>query len=118
MQNNIKIPEISVVVLCYKTKDFASEFAQKIISMLEKRNLDYELILVGNYRRGSNDRTPDVVRSVAKEHPRVIAITKPKEGMMGWDMRTGLEAARENISALSMAMVKCPIRISCGFMRS
>ena len=94
MQNNTKAPDISVVVLCYKTKDFAREFSQKIISMLEKENIDYELILVGNYHLGSNDRTPDVVKSLAKENPQIIAIAKPKEGMMSWDMRTGFEASR------------------------
>lgn len=94
MQNNTKIPEISVVVLCYKTEDFAREFSQKVISMFEKENIDYELILVGNYHLGSNDKTPEVVKSLAKENPRIIVVAKPKEGMMSWDMRTGLEASK------------------------
>lgn len=93
MQNNTKVPELSVVVLCYKTEDFAREFSQKIISMLEKGNIDYELILVGNYHLGSGDKTPQVVNSLAKENPKIIAVAKLKEGMMSWDMRTGLEAA-------------------------
>ena len=94
MQNNTKIPEISVVVLCYKTEDFAREFSQKIITMLEKENIDYELVLVGNYHLGSGDKTPQVVKSLAKENPRIIAVARPKEGMMSWDMRTGLELTK------------------------
>ena len=82
------------MVLCYKTEGFAREFSQKIISMLEKENIDYELILVGNYHLGSDDKTPEVVKSIAKENPRIIAVAKPKEGMMSWDMRTGFEPAR------------------------
>lgn len=94
MQNNRKVPELSVVVLCYKTEDYTREFSQKIISMLEKESIDYELVLVGNYHRGSNDRTPGVVKALAKENAKIVAVAKPKEGMMSWDMRMGLAASR------------------------
>ena len=88
------IPDISVVVLCYKTGIFAREFSEKIIFMLEKESVDYELILVGNYYQDSNDITPNIVEDLAGKYKRVIAITKTKEGKMGWDMRSGLGVAK------------------------
>ncbi len=94
MQNNIKIPDISIVVLCYRTEDFARKFTEKMVSFLEKERVDYELILVGNYYPDSDDMTPNIVRNLAGKYKRVIAITKPKEGKMGWDMRLGLNAAK------------------------
>lgn len=93
MNNNTKIPDISIVVLCYKTGHFAATFAERIISMLEKEGMDYELVLVGNYYQDSGDTTPGIVRDIARKNKRVIALTEPKEGMMGWDMRLGLGAA-------------------------
>jgi glycosyl transferase family 2 len=40
------------------------------------------------------------VRELAAGHPRISAITKVKRGMMGWDMRSGLEAARGSCLAV------------------
>jgi len=93
MDKNTIIPDISVVVLCYKTGLFARKFTENIISMLKKESIDYELILVGNYYPDSGDITPDVVKDLADKHKEIIAITKPKEGKMGWDMRSGFDAA-------------------------
>lgn len=62
--------------------------------MLSFCNFTYELILVGNYLEGSDDRTPEVVRDLANHFAQVRAITLPKSGMMGWDMRSGMDAAR------------------------
>jgi len=100
MQNNIKISDISIVILCYRTEDFAYKFTEEIVYLLEKENVDYELVLVGNYMPGSGDRTPDIVKELAAKYPRVIAVVKPKEGMMGWDMRQGLEAANGRYIAI------------------
>jgi glycosyltransferase involved in cell wall biosynthesis len=94
MDNNTLIPDLSVIVLCYKTGFFAYKFTENIISMLEKENIDYELILVGNYYPDSNDITPNIVKDLAAKYKKVIAITKPKEGKMGWDMRSGFNAAK------------------------
>lgn len=94
MDNNTVIPDISVVVLCYKTGFFARKFSENIISMLEKESIDYELVLVGNYYPDSDDVTPNVVKDIAGKYKKVIAVTKPKEGKMGWDMRSGLNAAK------------------------
>ncbi len=88
-------PEISVVILCYKAEDFAPVFVSQMERVLDGRGLDYELVLVGNYQSQSRqiDRTPEIVRDLAKRDTKVRAVVKEKQGMMGWDMRTGLDAA-------------------------
>ena len=89
-------PAISVVILCYRSGDFARVFYKRVKDILEENNLDYEIVLVGNYRPGSGDTTPDVVRDIVKNNPRTICVIKDKtdpKQAMGWDMRTGLEAS-------------------------
>jgi len=87
-------PELSVVVLCYRSQDLARELALQLTLELEQAKLDYELILVANYDANGADPTPEIVRKLAETRPRISAITRVKEGRMGWDMRSGLDAAR------------------------
>ena len=50
-------------------------------------------IAIHNYFQGIGDRTPEVVRKIADGDSRITAVTQVKKGMMGWDMKTGLQAA-------------------------
>lgn len=88
-------PQISVIILCYKAEGFVPIFVSEMKHVLEKRGLTYELVLVGNYHRQQRqiDQTPQIVATLAMSDMRVRAVVKEKEGMMGWDMRTGLDAA-------------------------
>ncbi len=87
------LPELSVVILCYRSEDLARELAAQITKELSAENIDYELVLVGNYIPNTGDRTPEILRELARKYPRSKVVAKVKEGMMGWDMRSGLEAA-------------------------
>ncbi len=89
-------PEISVVILCYKAGNFAPLFVDQVKKVLEENRLDYEMILVANFNKKEefSDPTPAIVRNLAASNPRLTVVAKAKEGMMGWDMRTGLEAAQ------------------------
>ena len=61
---------------------------------MEEAAIDYELVLVGNYLPSdTKDQTPTVLRTLAAGKPRIVLVIKEKEGMMGWDMRSGLDAA-------------------------
>src|SRR3989338_2024180 len=94
--DTLKRPDISVVILCYRSGNFATTFHKRVTDVLTKNNLDYEIVLVGNYRLGSGDITPDVVREVARTDPRTVCVVKEKTDQsqaMGWDMRSGLEAS-------------------------
>ena len=87
-------PDISLVVLCYKAGESIKEFVARVISEFEKIGVrNYELILVGNYHEGAADSTPRVVEELARSNPKIKISAKPKQGMMGWDMKSGLALA-------------------------
>jgi glycosyltransferase involved in cell wall biosynthesis len=88
----VATPDLSVVLLCYRAEEGARTSVQKIIELLEPVVPNYELVLVANYLR-TTDTTPEVVASLAQQNPRVKYTAVPKEGMMGWDMKSGLSLA-------------------------
>ena len=94
-------PEISIVILCYKAGNFARSFHQKVVEILRNNGLDYEIVLVGNFWPNTGDTTPQIVQDLASKEEKTLAVTKEKSQKthgMGYDMRSGLEAATgENI---------------------
>ena len=92
-------PELSVVVLCYKSEAFIVDFVKQIERELEQEQIDYELVLVANYDSVS-DTTPTWAKQLATVNTRIKPVTQPKEGKMGWDMRSGLKAATGNYIAV------------------
>jgi glycosyltransferase involved in cell wall biosynthesis len=86
-------PEISVVVLAYRSAATIASFVDSLVDSLEKENLMWEIVLVGNYFEGVGDQTPEVVRGIAARDSRIKAVAEVKKGMMGWDMKSGLQAA-------------------------
>ena len=88
-------PDISVVILCYRAEDLVPNFVAQVKNVLEQCKLSYELILVANYqsRMKTFDRTPQIAKNLAQNDSRVRVVAKPKEGMMGWDLRSGLDVA-------------------------
>jgi glycosyltransferase involved in cell wall biosynthesis len=85
-------PEFSVVVLCYRAGREIVPFIHAMADMLSLMAFEWELVLVANYDRGGDDPTPDVVRGLAAGIKGARVVAEPKDGMMGWDMRKGLEA--------------------------
>jgi glycosyltransferase involved in cell wall biosynthesis len=87
-------PDLAAVVLCYRSEGAARSCAARIGQVLLDAGIDdYQLVLVGNYVPGSGDTTPDVVRELAAGDPRIVCSAVEKQGMMGWDMRSGLALA-------------------------
>jgi glycosyltransferase involved in cell wall biosynthesis len=87
-------PDLSIIVLCYRAEDNIRSFVQQLIAEMITEGIDdYELILVANYEKNSSDKTPAIVLEIAAVNPGVKVIAKEKKGKMGWDMRSGLEAA-------------------------
>lgn len=85
-------PKLSVVILGYKSGELARSFYQKLVHDLVKVEPAFEIILVGNYN-DSRDTTPGIIKDTAAHDPRVIPVVKKKHGMMGWDLRSGLQKA-------------------------
>jgi glycosyltransferase involved in cell wall biosynthesis len=87
-------PDFSLVVLCYRSGKSIIPFVEKLCQTLSYCTFTWELVLVGNYVEGSADETPEVVEALAATRPNIRTVVRPKVGMMGWDMRMGLDAAR------------------------
>lgn len=86
--------DLSVVVLAYKEGEGIKHFVSALGSSLDRLGIEYELILVANHKAGSGDQTPRIVEQLARENARIVAVSKPKLGMYGWDLRSGLEQTR------------------------
>ena len=93
-------PEISVIVLAYRSAETITSFVESLVHSLEKNNLRWEIVLVGNYFEGEGDRTPEVINKIASQEPRIKVVTEVKKGMMGWDMKTGLQSANGKLLAV------------------
>ena len=76
----------------YRSGHSIIPFVEKMRQALAHCNFTWELVLVGNYIKGSEDETPQVIAELAEKIPNVRTVIRPKEGMMGWDMRMGLNA--------------------------
>jgi glycosyltransferase involved in cell wall biosynthesis len=87
-------PHFSLVVLCYRSGQNIIPFVERLQRTLSRCNFTWELVLVGNYIEGSDDETPQVVKKLAESSDKIRTVIRPKQGMMGWDMRMGLDAAR------------------------
>jgi glycosyltransferase involved in cell wall biosynthesis len=87
-------PDFSLVVLCYRSGESIIPFVEKLYQALSYCNFTWEVVLVGNYIEGSDDVTPRVVEALARTRPNIRTVVRPKVGMMGWDMRMGLDAGR------------------------
>jgi dolichol-phosphate mannosyltransferase len=87
------VPELSVVVLAYRAEERTADVVVPLYDLLEAEGISYELILVANYWSG-DDSTPVVAAALARECDTIRVVARPKCGDMGWDMRSGLGAAR------------------------
>lgn len=92
--------ELSVVILCYHSGELIRKFVSQLRSEIAPLNINYELILVANYDAGTIDETACIAKEIAEQIPECIVISKSKEGKMGWDMRSGISAARGNYIAV------------------
>ncbi len=99
-QNKVNTPEYSIVILCYRVGRYCTTFVNEVIENVDKLNVDYELILVANYWEGSNDETTRIAEELSRANARIKVVALPKEGMMGWDMISGLKATSGRIIAV------------------
>jgi len=87
------IPDLSVVILCYRAGHRAEDFVARVVKMLDRFVPSWEIVLVGNYWENTEDDTPRVVERIAAKRANIKAVVMPKTGMMGWDARSGLSMA-------------------------
>ena len=94
------VPELSVVILCYRAGRGVEKFVKHTAACLDEAMANWQMVLVGNYFQETNDITPQVVRDLAENDDRIEAVTRVKEGMMSWDVRSGFVEATGEVIAL------------------
>jgi glycosyltransferase involved in cell wall biosynthesis len=90
-------PALSAIVLCYRAGQSILRVIDPLYEQAVQSGVTFELVLVANFWEGRDDDTPQVVEEFCRTHDHVTSVIRPKEGGMGWDMRSGLEAARGRI---------------------
>jgi len=85
-------PELSAIVLGYRAGDSLLRVVAPLYDQLNEAGIDFELVIVANYWPDTGDRTPEIAAAFARGKDNVSIVARPKEGAMGWDMRSGLEA--------------------------
>jgi cellulose synthase/poly-beta-1,6-N-acetylglucosamine synthase-like glycosyltransferase len=88
--------ELSVIVLCYQAGEAIHRVVGPLYEQLEAADVTYELVLVANQWPERPDPTGRVVERFAIHREAVRTVIDDKRGAMGWDMRSGLAAARGN----------------------
>lgn len=95
MATKLANPDLSVVILCYKSGELSRQFVDMVRALFSKEKInDYELVLVGNYLSGTDDITPLIVKEISFSCDNVQCVAEEKRGMMGWDMKSGLSLAK------------------------
>lgn len=110
--------KLSVIVLCYRSEWELVPVVENLHKLLSLLDLSWEIVLVANYMPGAHDATPEVVERLARNLSSVRTVIMPKEGMMGWDMRAGLEAAQGEYLAVIDGDGQFPMEaVVAGFLR-
>lgn len=100
-KNTKEIPELSVVVLCYKGGETIIPYIEQMEKEFREDGMDdYELVLVGNYFPGTNDKTPGIIQELARKNSKILPVAMEKNGMLGWDVIMGFKAANGRAIAL------------------
>jgi glycosyltransferase involved in cell wall biosynthesis len=86
-------PELSAIVLCYQAGETIHRVIDPLYEQLEGADVAFEMVLVANQPRDRPDPTARVLEASAMHRDRVRVVSEPKQGAMGWDMRSGLAAA-------------------------
>jgi len=90
----VRGPELSVIVLCYQAREAVHRVIGPLYEQLEAADIAYELVLVANQWPDRPDPTGQVIEEFAMHRETVRNVLDEKQGAMGWDMRSGLAAAR------------------------
>ncbi|MBU1726472.1 MAG: glycosyltransferase family 2 protein [Candidatus Omnitrophica bacterium] len=85
--------ELSVVILCYKAGEQLYDYVKEVRRLLVDLRITWEIVLVANYLKGSNDQMPKIASDIASKNENIVTVILPKQGMMGWDARSGLDKA-------------------------
>ena len=90
-------PELSAIVLCYRAEGGLLRVIEPLFQQLQQSRVPFEMVLVANFDADAPDSTAQIARDFASDRAPVTVIAEAKQGGMGWDMRTGLDAAHGEV---------------------
>ena len=71
--------DLSIILLCYKSQSFAKQYLSNVQRSMQDNNIkSYDILLVGNYVKESNDKTPEIIIKLANSNDNVSALTLEK----------------------------------------
>jgi dolichol-phosphate mannosyltransferase len=92
--------KLSVVIPAHNEAETIAETLEGLASMLEREEIDHEVIVVDD---SSTDETVATVAQVSESHPGVRCLRSPNRGGFGLAVRAGLDAFEGDAVAIMMA---------------
>jgi glycosyltransferase involved in cell wall biosynthesis len=89
--------EVSTVLMIFNEEDNIEPLVRDILAVYDGTGLDGEVIMVED---GSSDRTPEIVRAMAGDDKRCIAIYHQGNRGRSWAIRSGFDAARGEVTII------------------
>ena len=83
----------SIIILCYKSNEKIIERIKQIEKSLKNENINYEIILVCNYFLSEEQSFYIKLKNYFNNNKRFLFVNLQKEGMYGWDVKSGLDQA-------------------------
>lgn len=89
--------DVSTVLMIFNEEENIAPLTRDILAVYDASGLDGEVILVED---GSRDGSAEVVRTLAGEDPRVVAIYHDGNRGRSWAIRSGFDAARGEVTVI------------------
>ncbi len=84
-------PEVSTFLLVYNEEDNIRPMCEEILQVYDDNGLDGEILIVDD---GSKDRSLEVAKAIAKDHPRVRYVTHGPNRGRSWAIQTAFAEVR------------------------
>jgi dolichol-phosphate mannosyltransferase len=92
--------KLSVVIPAHNELESITETVTSTATELDHAGIDYEIVVVDD---ASGDGTPDAVRAVARDNPRIRLVRSPLPPGFGHAVRAGLDVYTGDAVAIMMA---------------
>ena len=100
------MPEYSIVIPAYNEGARLSNTLNRVLAYVSAQRWDAEVIVVND---GSRDRTADMVREYAQNHPSLRLLENPGNRGKGYSVRNGMLNAKGKLLLFSDADLSSPI---------
>jgi glycosyltransferase involved in cell wall biosynthesis len=97
VSNDSPVPEFSIIIPCYNEEGGIRETIEGLPGVLGE-DTPYEIVIVDD---GSNDRSPEILRELAREIPQVVIEHHDYNRGYGAALKTGIRRARSEFIVIT-----------------